>query len=120
QIVLEPVEAGDGGAIGQRQGVVDWLLTAVGVSPATERVEMLEGEAERIDARMAVGAGGLAAVRFQALADGLTVGGRFVGCDRARVGRRRGNGRAKDATEQPVAALDRAGSERRGCHGEDG
>src|SRR4051794_35134164 len=70
QIALQAGQSGDRRAVGQRQRIFDGLVVAVGFSPAAERVKMFEGKAERVDARVAIDARRLAAVRFESLADG--------------------------------------------------
>src|SRR3954447_9943167 len=56
QIVLQAGQARDWRSISQGQRVFDRLVVAIVFSPAAERVEMFEGEAERVDARVAVDA----------------------------------------------------------------
>ena len=75
---------------------------------------MLQREAERIDAHVAVGAGGIALVRFQLLAHGEAAEELVVGGDRAGIGGRRRNGvpRMRRSTQSPrFTGLVRSGAE---------
>src|SRR5437764_200332 len=58
------------------------------IAPATERIKILEPEADRVHARMAGGASGVIAVLFHALAQGAGEGG-FAFLELGDVGWRR-------------------------------
>ena len=112
----EPFEidgVGERPAVGQHAGWIDRGIVAdplgqllVG-SPPADRVVIIECQAERVDLRMAGGAGGVAAVRGQLVAErGLLAIGRR-GLDRLDV-RRWGRGRpAEDRLAQPDATVHR-------------
>src|SRR5690349_5670517 len=99
QVNSQAFGAGDWWAVADGDRVVDRLTIAIGRSPAADRVVVLEGEAERVDAGVTIDAGGVAAMGFQALSDGFAIGGRVVSRDRAGIGGRRRNGRVEDAAK---------------------
>src|SRR5688572_3377501 len=100
-------------------GGVDALAIPIGVAPAANRVEVFQGKAERVHARMAIDAGRIAPMRFEAFADSLPIRENVVWRDGACVARGRWNHPTEDPSKDPVATFDGARAERGGGAGED-
>ena len=68
QVFEQAVGADDRGLVGELAGDVDRLAVGVGRARPADRIEAFEREAQRIDPQVAVGAGGVAFVLRQPLA----------------------------------------------------
>ncbi len=100
QVLQQTVAADDGRLVGEFTGDVDGLAVGVRGAAAADRVEAFEGETERVDAQVAIGAGGVALVLRQPFAQRLA-GECLVVCrDGAGVSR----GLRRRSTRESVAA----------------
>src|SRR5262249_44946437 len=116
QVFEQSVHSIDFSFIRQRRSVLDWFSVGISLAPAPRRIVVFQREAERIDAGMAIGGGGVALVLFQLGFQRQAAERVVVGGQRSRVGGRRRRRGSKYATQNPVAALHGTRAQRRGCH----
>ena len=103
----------EGDIAGKNGAGIDRLAVGVFLAPTADGVEVFKAEAKGVDAGMAAGAFGILAVNVELLAKGEAFGLGVIGGKFAGIGWWWWSGIAEESIENPNAAQDRAGAERK-------